>query len=66
MSAPKQYCVSFEIDVTANDPEGACKLAWETLTRPDAMLPIGHVEDWQSETEVDVDLQDLADQAASG
>lgn len=54
------YMVSFEIDVTADNPEEAVKEAWRLLSGKDAMLPVGDAIEGDGE-KTRVDLQELKD-----
>jgi ribosomal protein S14 len=54
----KNYRVEFAIDVKTETSREACERAWELLTSPDAMLPIGTVIDTESGESEDVDLQE--------
>lgn len=55
------YHVEFAIEVTAATPEAACRRAWELLSGPGAMLPVGTVLDLESGDREDIDLQELND-----
>lgn len=58
MTEDKEYRVKFEIDVDAGSPEEACRRAWELLTAPGALRPIGEVSSFP----VQVDLQKLTEE----
>ena len=62
----KAYRVEFAIDVTAATPAEACRRAWELMTQPDSMLPVGTVLDVGSGKRQDIDLQELAEDEALG
>jgi hypothetical protein len=57
----KLYHVEFAIEVMADTAEGACRQAWELMTRPDSLLPVGTVTDPDTGDKEDIDLQDLAE-----
>ena len=61
----KAYRVEFAIDVTAETPAEACRRAWELMTQPDSMLPVGTVIDVGGKRQ-DIDLQALAENEALG
>jgi hypothetical protein len=60
----KTYRVEFAIDVTAETANEACRRAWELMTRPDSMLPIGTVHEVANGERQDIDLQALAETQA--
>ena len=62
----KAYRVEFTIDVTAETSAEACRRAWELMTRPDSLLPVGTVLDVGSGSRQDLDLQALAENKAFG
>lgn len=63
-ATPTQYRVKFEIDVwTADCAASACKQAWQTLTKPDAWLPVGEVTEKGHKPKL-IDLQDLKETGA--
>lgn len=55
-----RYVVEFSIDIEdAQTPRIACEEAWETLTAPDSLLPIGTVIDEEGErTNIDLSLDE--------
>ena len=54
----KLYRVEFAIDVSAETPVEACQRAWELMTQPDALLPVGTVVDPDSGQREHIDLQE--------
>lgn len=56
----KTYHVEFAIEVDADNPQEACKRAWELLSGPGAMLPVGEVIEHEGDGfREQVDLQEL-------
>ena len=56
----KSYRVEFAIDVEAETTAEACKRAWELMTQPNSLLPVGTVLNNSSGERQDIDLQELA------
>ncbi len=55
----KTYRVEFNIDVSAANPEAACLRAWQLLTKPGALLPIGEViehggDGWPEQVDLEI------------
>ena len=57
----KTYRVEFAIDVVAESPTAACQRAWDLMTQPDALQPVGTVIDPDSGDRTDIDLQEFAE-----
>lgn len=53
------YLVEFAINIDAESREEACKKAWELMTWPGAMLPVGTVTD--SDGQENIDLQEISE-----
>jgi hypothetical protein len=54
------YRVEFAIDVSAPNPETACQRAWQLLSGPGAMLPVGTAINEHGDQDT-LDLQQLAE-----
>ena len=52
------YRVEFAIDVSATSAKNACRRAWELMTKPESMLPIGTVTNRKGKKE-NVDLNEV-------
>ena len=60
----KTYRVDFAIDVEAETSVEACKRAWELMTQPDSLPPVGTILDISSGERQDIDLQELVENKA--
>lgn len=54
------YRIKFEIDVESDNPDEACKHAWELITSEESWLPIGEITDMQTGAIYRVDLEDVS------